>query len=81
MVRGLVIQTRPTDGSENASNDARRKVMNDLKQKSLQNKTIDPKGLTFGFLFFPGEASSARLLRLQLKDSETGDIHVIKLAL
>jgi hypothetical protein len=49
-----------------ASDDARRKVINDLNQKSLQNKKIEPNGLTFGFIFFPGEARSAKTLRLQL---------------
>lgn len=61
------------------SNDARRAVINDLRRKSLQNKAIDPKSLTFGFLFFPGEARSARQLRLQLVEFDTRNIHVLKL--
>lgn len=61
------------------SNDARRAVINDLRRKSLQNKTVDPKGLTYGFLFFPGEARSSRQLRIQLKESDTRKIHVLKL--
>ena len=62
-----------------ASNAARRRVINDLRQKSLQNKAIDPKSLTFGFIFFPGEARSANQLRIQLKESPIGAIHIIKL--
>ena len=61
------------------SNDARRKVIDDLHQKSLQNKAVDPGSLTFGILFFPGEARSAKRLRLQLVESDTGTIHVVKL--
>lgn len=63
------------------SDDARRTVMDDLRRKSLQNKAVDPKSLTFGFLFFPGEAPSAIELRLQLKERDTGLVHVIKLRL
>lgn len=61
------------------SNDARRSVINDLRQKSLQNRAVAPKNLTFGFLFFPGEAHSAKQLRLQLVESDSLTIHVIKL--
>ena len=64
-----------------ASDDARQRVISDLRRKSLQNKAVDPKSLTFGFLFFPGEAPSARQLRLQLIEEETGAIHVLQLDL
>jgi hypothetical protein len=63
------------------SGDARRAVTNDLQRKSLQNKPIDPKNITFGFIFFPGEARSAKQLRLQLVETDTGRIHVVKLKL
>ncbi|MFH1349519.1 MAG: hypothetical protein ABII26_01155 [Pseudomonadota bacterium] len=62
-----------------ASNDARRLIMDDLRQKSLQNRTVEPKSLTFGFLFFPGEAGSAKQLRLQLVDAVSKTVHVINL--
>lgn len=62
------------------SDEARRSVVNDLKQKSLENKPIG-KGLAYGVIFFPGEAKSARQLRLQLKETETGKIHVLKMNL
>ena len=64
---------------EYASNDARREIINDLNQKSMQNKAIDPKGMAFGFLFFPGEATSAKQLRLQVKELDTGKVHLIML--
>ena len=63
------------------SNDARRAVINDLQRKSLQNKAVDPKSLTFGFLFFPGEARSSKQLRVQLVELDTGKVHVVKLNL
>lgn len=63
------------------SDDARRTVINDLKRKTLENKPVDPRSLSFGFLFFPGEAPSAKELRLQLKETDTGQVHLLKLKL
>ncbi len=62
------------------SDEARRSVVSDLKQKSLENKPIG-KGLSYGIIFFPGEAKSAKQLRLQLKETDTGRVHVLKLNL
>jgi hypothetical protein len=61
------------------SGDARRTVIDDLQNKSLQNKAIHPGGLAFGFLFFPAEARTARELRLQIIESGTDRNHVVKL--
>jgi len=63
------------------SNDARRKITNDLREKSLQNQAVEPKGLTHGFIFFPGEALSAKQLRLQLLEKDTGKVHVLNFSL
>ena len=63
------------------SDDARQVVINDLKRKTLQSKPVDPRSLSFGFLFFPGEASSAQELRLQLKETDTGQVHLLKMKL
>lgn len=63
------------------SDDARRTVINDLRRKTLENKPVDPRSLSFGFLFFPGEAPSARELRLQVRETDTGQVHLLKLAL
>lgn len=62
------------------SGDVYRSITNDLREKSLQNQAIEPKSLAHGFLFFPGEAGSARQLRLQLLEIDTGKVHVLKLA-
>jgi hypothetical protein len=63
------------------SDDARRTVINDLKRKTLENKPVDPRSLSFGFLFFPGEAPSARELRLQVRETDTGEVHLLKMPL
>ena len=65
--------------SKYGSNDARRAITNDLQEKSLQNKAVEPKTLAHGIIFFPGEAKSAKQLRLQLKETDTGTVHVINL--
>lgn len=61
-----------------SSDEARLRITDDLKQKSLENKPIG-KGLSYGIIFFPGEAKSAKLLRLQLREVETGKAHILKL--
>jgi hypothetical protein len=62
------------------ADEARRTIINDLNKKSLENKPI-PRGLAYGFLFFPGEAQSAKLLRLQLVETDTGKVYVLRLNL
>ena len=60
---------------------ARRKVMDDFRDKSLENKAVDPGDLAYGFLFFPGEAQSAQKLRLQLIEEDTGERYTVNLTL
>ena len=64
-----------------ASDDARREIINDLNKKSLDNQAVKPGSLAFGFIFFPGEAPSARLLRLQLTEVDTGKVFLIQFPL
>jgi hypothetical protein len=59
------------------SDEARQTITDDLRQKSLQNKPVEPRNLAYGFLFFPGEATSAKELRLQLRETDTGQAHVV----
>lgn len=59
------------------SDEAHRAIINDLNQKSLENKAVSPKSIAYGFLFFPGEAPSAKQLRMQLVEVETGKVHVL----
>lgn len=61
------------------SKDARRDIISDLNEKSLENKPVAPNNLAYGFLFFPAEAGAAKQLRLQIRETETGTTHVLKM--
>jgi hypothetical protein len=61
------------------ANDARSAIVRDLRDKSLQNKSIQPGDLAHGIIFFPGEADSAKQLRLQLKELSSGRLHTVYL--
>ncbi len=63
------------------SDEARRKIIQDLNRKSLETRAVEPQGLSFGFLFFPGEAASADTLRLQLRETDTGRVHALRMKL
>lgn len=63
------------------SNEARRTITEDLREKSLQNKPVAPNSIAHGFLFFPGEAESARQLRLQLVSEGSDETHVATIML
>jgi hypothetical protein len=63
------------------SDEARYAIMDDLHQKSLENRPVEPASLAHGFLFFPGEAQSATRLRLRLIEGDTGVPHVLMLGL
>jgi hypothetical protein len=60
-----------------ATGDARAEVIKDLRAKSLENKSIAPQNLSHGIIFFPGEAKSAKQLRLQLQNAVTGQVHTV----
>lgn len=60
---------------EGASETSQRNIARDLGQKQLHNQAIAPAQLGRGFLFFPGEAGAASQLRLQIKDTDSGQIH------
>ncbi|MCP4748294.1 MAG: hypothetical protein GY874_19475 [Desulfobacteraceae bacterium] len=53
------------------SYEARAAIMDDLHEKSLKNKAIQPGDLSHGIIFFPGEATSVQRLRLQLIEKDT----------
>lgn len=63
-----------------SSNDARTRIVRDLRDKSLENKSISPGNLAHGIIFFPGEAASAKQLRLQLKERSSGKLHTLYLS-
>ncbi len=67
--------------AENQGEEARHRIIEDLQQKSLKAKALEPKSLSYGFLFFPGEAKSAKQLRLQVVEKDTGKAFVLYLNL
>ncbi len=56
-------------------------IAEDLKNKSLENRPIRPMEIVHGFIFFPGEASSAKELRLQFMEVGTGRFFNVSLPL
>jgi len=60
---------------------SRSRISNDLKNKSLKDKPFPPHEITHGFLFFPGEVKEPTLLRLKVREVETGQDHIIELPL
>jgi hypothetical protein len=61
------------------SNETEADVIEDFRGKSLENRAIEPKTIAHGFLFYPGEAVTAKKLRLQLIEEDTGNVNVINL--
>ncbi len=58
-----------------SSGDAGRQISRDLANKQLENRTIAAGTLGRGFLFFPAEATSAKELRVQFREVDTGNLH------
>ncbi len=61
--------------------DARHVIVDDLQQKTLQTKSIAPNILAYGFIFFPAEAKTAKTLRVQIVEKDTGRSFVLSFAL
>jgi hypothetical protein len=62
-------------------NDVKIKIKEDLQSQSLQYRAVKPGELAYGFIFYPGEIKSAKVLRLQLKMSDTGQIYTYNMKL
>jgi len=54
--------------SEAGSRQRQYRISTDLREKGLEGKPIPDQHLAHGFIFFPGEATSARELRLQWRE-------------
>lgn len=65
--------------AEGGSGKARRDIIDDLHDKSLRNMIIQPHSMAHGLLFFPGEAKSAKRLRLQIIEIDSGTVHNLEL--
>jgi hypothetical protein len=70
-------------GGANAYNadEARHAIVDDLQSKTLQTKSIAPNALAYGFIFFPAEAKTAKTLRLQIIEKDTGKSFVLSFPL
>ncbi|MBW2061167.1 MAG: hypothetical protein JRI95_06330 [Deltaproteobacteria bacterium] len=60
---------------------ARNRIARDLREKSLKSGTFRAKEFAHGFLFFPAEVKNPKLLRLKLKEKNTGRIHILEFRL
>jgi hypothetical protein len=54
------------------NSDVKYKIKEDLQSRSLQYRAIKRGELAYGFIFYPGEAKSGKVLRLQLRANDTG---------
>ena len=61
--------------------DVRTRIKQDLQTRSLQYRAVKPGELAHGFIFYPGEAKTARTLRLQIKEMDTGKISTYNMKL
>ncbi len=66
---------------EGTSTDKGYRISDDIRDKGLEGKIIPALHLANGFLFFPGEATSAKEIRLQYREKESGIIHSLILKL
>ena len=61
--------------------DVQGKIKEDLQTRSLQYRAVRPQELAHGFIFYPGEAKTAKVLRLQIKQTDTGKISTFNMKL
>jgi len=66
---------------ESGSTDRPTRIINDIRSKGLENKAIPRDYLANGFLFFPAEAKTAKALRLQFRELESGTVSTVNLYL
>lgn len=70
-------------GASKAGDDRQReyKITDDVLEKGVEGKIMSADSLASGFIFFPGEASSAKELRLQIKFRGDGRVQTLYLKL
>lgn len=64
---------------EGTDSDRQRTIADDIRDKGLEGKSIPSQSIANGFLFFPAEAQSARELRLQIHDIQSGEVYSLAL--
>lgn len=66
---------------EGASPERGQRIMDDMRAKSLDGKLIPAGYLANGFIFFPGEAETAKEVRLRIRQRDTREEQTIVLPL
>lgn len=66
---------------QGTSGEREQTIIEDIRGKGLEGKVIPPESLANGFIYFPAEATSAKELRLQYRERETGVIQTVTLKL
>jgi hypothetical protein len=74
---GAVVGT----AKESSSTDRQVSIVTDIRNKGLEGKIIPKEYLANGFLFFPGEAKTAKAIIVQFKEIESGKIIKVTLYL
>lgn len=64
-----------------SSPDRRIDIINDIRSKGIENKTVPKDYLANGFIFFPGEAKSAKILKLRYRELESGTVRNVTINL
>lgn len=67
-----------TMGGASGLEDARasHKIGQDLRNRSLEHRTVPPHDISHGFIFFPGEAKEqVKEIRLVIRETDTGVMH------
>jgi hypothetical protein len=70
-------------GAGKAGDDQQReaKIAYDVREKGVEGKVMSAEALASGFIFFPGEISSAKELRLQVRFRGDGRLKTLNLKL
>ena len=63
------------------NSDVRHAIREDLQNRSLQNRSVQPNEIAHGFIFFPGEAKNAKELRVNVKETDTGRTYPLTFSL
>ncbi|NPU86018.1 MAG: glycine zipper family protein [Syntrophaceae bacterium] len=57
--------------------DVQARIRDDLNKRSLENRSVRPKEIAYGFIFFPAESKKPVELRIQLREGDTGKLHAL----
>ncbi|MFA7059499.1 MAG: hypothetical protein WC156_01620 [Pedobacter sp.] len=55
------------------------KIADDVREKGIEGKVMPSEALASGFIYFPGEAETAKELRLQVRFRNTGRLQTLNL--